>query len=244
MKKLPKWAKPTIIITLFVITLTILLFGRTLYDFSKTNVLATSEIIPNIYAKKTGSVNCFLIRGEEGYIMVDTGSNIVQTEKALSELGIMPEQITAILLTHSDSDHVAAVSLFTNADVYLSESEVQLIDGTTRRFWWGNNSLDREFTTINDNEVLQIAGYEILCIAVPGHTPGSMSFLFNNEYLFVGDAMGLINGKAGLFINVFNMDEEAQATSISKLAAVDAQYIFTSHHGYSDNLVFVFDEWE
>ena len=242
MNKLPLWAKIVLPI-LLIIALTALLFGGTLYDFIQINPLATGEVVPNVYAARTGTVNFYLIKGDSGYIMIDAGGSKEQAERALRDLEILPEEIVAILLTHSDSDHTASIPLFSNAKLYLPELEVQMIDGTTMRNSRRSNSLDSVFLVLKDNDEIEIDGNTILCIATPGHTPGSMSFLINNEYLFVGDAMGLINGKAALFISIYNMDEEIQSESISKLAAIGAQYIFTAHHGYSDDPTFAFEKW-
>ena len=243
MKKLPLWAK-IVLPTFLIIALVALFFGGTLYDFIQINPLATGEVIPNVYAVRTGTVNSYLVKGDSGYIMIDAGSSKEQVEMALKDLEILPEEIISIFLTHSDSDHTASVSLFQNANLYLPELEVQMIDGTTMRNSRRSNSLDSIFLTLKDNDVIEINRNTIRCIATPGHTPGSMSFLINDEYLFTGDAMGLINGKADLFISIYNMDEEMQAESISKLSTIGTQYIFTAHHGYSDNPIFVFEGWQ
>jgi len=70
-----------------------------------------------------------LVRGDSGYIAIDAGSDKRQAEVGLYELGILLQDIFAIFLTHGDSDHIAAISLFPNATLDLSENEVQMIDG-------------------------------------------------------------------------------------------------------------------
>jgi len=243
MKKLPLWTK-IVLPMLFIIVLVIFIFGGTIYDFMKIRPLATGEVIPNVYAIRTGIVNTYLVKGDNGYIMIDAGGSKEQVEKGLQDLEILPEKIVAIFLTHSDHDHIASIPLFINAKLYLPEMEVQMIDRTTKRNRNNSNSLDSKFSTIKDNDEIEIAGITIRSIANPGHTPGSMSFLINDEFLFTGDAMGLIKGRASLFISIYNMDEKTQAESISKLATLDMKYIFTAHHGYSDNPTFVFENWK
>ena len=242
MNALPLSAKIAIVVVILIVVL-LVIFSKTIYQFSTMNSHATGKIIPNVFAIKTGIVNCYLVKGDKGYVMIDAGTNKDQVEKALQELAIKPEEIKAILLTHSDSDHTTSIPLFTNAQLYLPELEVQMIDGTTMRNRFGRNSLDSKYLTIKDNDVMEIAGYSIKCLATPGHTPGSMSYLFNNEYLFVGDTMSLIKGKAELFLAIYNMDDDMQAISIAKLANVPAKYVFTGHHGYSDNPGLVFEKY-
>ncbi len=243
MKKIPLLAKIMIPVLILIILLSVFLFGRPLYEQSKMKPLETGEVVSNVYAINNGFVNCYLVKGDSGYIMIDAGKDQEQTLKALQELGISPEEVIAILLTHSDGDHVAALSRFSKAKIYLPEWEVQMIDGTTKRNILGSNNLDSDYVILKDKEVIEIAGYSIQCIATPGHTPGSMSYLFGAEYLFVGDTMSLQNGKADLFNAYFNMDNDAQAKSLAKLATVQAEYIFTGHYGYSDDSVFAFNDW-
>lgn len=243
MKNIPLLAKIIIIAVILIILLAIIVFGKLSYEQSKMTPLETGEVITGVYAINNGFVNCYLVKGDDGYLLIDAGNKKSQTETALQELGLSPEEITDILLTHSDSDHTAALSLFPNARLYLPETETQMIDGTTKRNFFMRNQLDREYQSLKDEEVISIGGYSIQCIATPGHTPGSMSFLFDDQYLFVGDTMSLQNGKADLFSSFYNMDDDTQESSISKLAEIQTQYIFTGHHGYTDNPVGAFNSF-
>jgi glyoxylase-like metal-dependent hydrolase (beta-lactamase superfamily II) len=54
-------------------------------------------------------VNCYLLRGHNGWTIVDTGLNTAQGretwETALAALQIAPDDITQIVLTHVHPDH-------------------------------------------------------------------------------------------------------------------------------------------
>ncbi|MCL2446357.1 MAG: MBL fold metallo-hydrolase [Oscillospiraceae bacterium] len=254
MRTLPSWVNIALSVFLFFIILVAALFGRTLLDTIQINPLATRAITQNVYAIQTGTVNFFLIRGNHGYIAIDTGEDITQAEQELYALGISPQEIVAIFLTHSDSDHTAAISLFPNATLYLSEHEVQMIDGTTNRArgrflllsWLMRSNINNpvfpyKFTTLTDHEQIEVDGVLIQGFLTPGHTPGSMSFLVDERYLFTGDAMAFNrNGRAARMIHLSDMNSNQARQSISSIATIQAQYIFTAHHGYSNNLDFVF----
>src|SRR5260370_7866810 len=51
----------------------------------------------------------------------------------LSRRQLTPEAVTAILLTHSHPDHVAAIDLFPKAEVMALEPELPLLEG--RALW-------------------------------------------------------------------------------------------------------------
>jgi len=237
------------------VLLVAVLFGRTLLDLTHISPLTTRAVTQNVYAVQTGTANFFLIRADSGYIAIDAGSDMEEAEEGLYELGISPEDVVAIFLTHGDSDHIAAISLFPNARLYLSEDEVQMIDGTTNRasglflllsrimgFDVNNPVFPYEYLTLTNNEEVEIDGVLIEGILTPGHTPGTMCFLVNERYLFTGDAMSIRrNGRAARMVHLFDMDNNQASESISEIATIQAQYIFTSHHGYSDDLDFVFE---
>ena len=254
MRTLPGWTAIVLSMFLFIIVLIAALFGRTLIDTTQINPLTTGAITQTVYAVQTGTANFFLIRSNSGYIAIDTGEDMAQAEQALDALGISPQDIVAIFLTHSDSDHTATISLFPNATLYLSEHEVQMIDGTTKRargrFLFlsrlmrtniNNPVFPYEFITLTDNEKIEVDDVLIQGILTAGHTPGSMSFLVNERYLFTGDAMALNrNGRAARMIHLSDMNNHQARESISRIATIQAQYVFTGHHGYSNNLDFVF----
>jgi hydroxyacylglutathione hydrolase len=54
-----------------------------------------------------GSVNCYLIETETGYILIDTGGSNKRTdlEKELESAGCQPGYLKLIVLTHGDFDH-------------------------------------------------------------------------------------------------------------------------------------------
>ena len=66
--------------------------------------------IISLYSGSTG--NATVISSPAGTILIDAGKNAKQLTKALSEAGILPEEIGAILITHEHNDHVSALSVF------------------------------------------------------------------------------------------------------------------------------------
>jgi len=53
------------------------------------------------------SVNCYLIKTDRGFILIDTGisKNRIEVEKELQNEVCEPGDLTLILITHGDSDH-------------------------------------------------------------------------------------------------------------------------------------------
>lgn len=192
-----------------------------------TDVIAVKDNINNLYFMET----------EEGYLLIDAGTNLEKVSDSMDQLGIVPENVRYILLTHSDYDHVGALPLFPNAQIYMSEDETQMLDGTTKRNTVSSNSLPdgvdiNGIVLLADEETLTLGGYSIRCIKSPGHTFGSMSFLVNDEYLFTGDAFRPKDIE--WLAHPFTMDESTAIESIIRLREVaqNAHITFTAHYGF------------
>ncbi len=97
-------------------------------------------------------VNCYLLREDDGWTMLDTGLNWTESQAAwqvaFSALQLDPAQIRRIILTHMHPDHFGMAGYFqalTGASVFLSPREAALAqtvwvaDGwreeRTRDFW-------------------------------------------------------------------------------------------------------------
>lgn len=142
-------------------------------------------------------VNCFLVREDDGFTVVDTGmsGSGAAILKAAQELGA---PIRRIALTHAHIDHVGSVD---ELHKLLPEVEIS-ISARDSRFLTGDKSLD----TGESQEKLR-GGYPIIrtqptrllnagdrvgsleVIASPGHTPGHVAFFDpRDRTLIAGDA--------------------------------------------------------
>jgi len=206
-------------------------------EIAKMEHIESQEIVSGIYAIKTKNANFYVVKNGDEYIAIDAGGgngNIAKTE--LEKLNIDPIKIIAVLLTHTDFDHVSALSLFKNATIYISKQEEQVLDGSAPRLsFGGKNKLNYSYRTIADKEELRFGNIQVKSILTPGHTVGSMSFLIDDKYLFVGDNLSLQNGLVDLFNSLFNLSDDIQDKSIRSLAKITStEYIFTAHYGFTD----------
>ena len=111
------------ILILFIMCFTVILHSQSI------NVIPTKVINNQVFAVKDSFVNMYLIKKNDKYIAVDAGNNIKNIERELKKLKIDIDKVAAVFLTHADSDHVAAVNLFKNAEVYISRDEEQMMKG-------------------------------------------------------------------------------------------------------------------
>lgn len=66
--------------------------------------------IISLYSGSTG--NSFLITSPVGTLLIDAGKNAKQLCAALASVGVSPDEIGAILVTHEHADHISALPVF------------------------------------------------------------------------------------------------------------------------------------
>ena len=206
-------------------------------ELKKMNVLETKEVVHNIYSIKDSFVNMFLIRDTDSYVAIDAGNDVKVIRDNLKVLNINPDKVTAVLLTHTDGDHVGALKLFRNARIYLSKDEEQMINGhKTKLLFFHNRLYTKEYTLLDDEQTILVGGLSIKAIMTPGHTPGSMSYQVNDSCLFVGDAFGIKDGKVEKPNQFFSSDMKTAIQSFDKISGLsDVEYIFTAHNGFTSD---------
>ena len=222
---------------LIFIGLLVLLLGffgfRFWYGTRDMSPAETQKLNDTVFVVKDKFVNAYFFKTSQGYVMVDAGVSEENFKAQMDGLGIQPDQVTTILLTHTDSDHTGAMGLFKNAKVYMHKDEEQMVNGKNGKFFflrvhWKYSP----YTLLNDRDTLNIGGLRIQIIHTPGHTPGSCCYLFNHEYLATGDNVAYKNGKFVHFTDFFNMDTPAQEAALKNLPELNSTpFILMAHHG-------------
>jgi glyoxylase-like metal-dependent hydrolase (beta-lactamase superfamily II) len=199
--------------------------------------METGRVVDNIFVVKDGFANLFIIQDSTQYIVFDCANDKTTVAEQMKILGINPEDVTAVFLTHTDVDHVGALGLFEKANLYISKEEELMLNGTKSKFLWFGNSIPRtDYILLEDREILNIGNLKIEGFLVPGHTTGMMAYLVNDKYLFSGDILSLKEGRMAPIPAFFNMDNKQAIKSMDIIRHIpDVEYIFTAHWGYTDD---------
>jgi len=199
--------------------------------------METGKIVDNIFVVKDDFANMFIIQDSTQYIVIDCATNLSVVEEQMEKLGIAPDEVSVVFLTHTDRDHVGALRLFDKSKLYMSKEEEQMINGKKTKFLWFGLSISRtDYTLLEDRQTVQIGNLKIEGILAPGHTSGSMAYLINDKYLFTGDIVSLKDGKIAPIPAIYNMDTKQAVNSMEIIRHIPtAEYIFTSHWGYTDD---------
>ena len=145
--------------------------------------------------------NTFILRadGSDRALLIDPGDEPELLTGAIEKLGAT---VDAILITHTDVDHVGAVAPLakaTGAPVYAPKLEVdRLADimGHAPMPGLGPYEGYEADHTVEGGEELELAGLKIDVVATPGHTEGHVTYAFPEEHVIAsGDV--LFQGSVG-----------------------------------------------
>lgn len=125
--------------------------------------------------------NATLVATDETLLLVDCGFSVRRTIRRMEQLGVRPDQLDAILVTHEHSDHsagVAALSRRYQVPVYLTH---------------GTHSTGRcdgmfEFRPFNAGETFRLGDIEVSSVAVPHDAREPCQFRFESG----GRALGIL----------------------------------------------------
>jgi glyoxylase-like metal-dependent hydrolase (beta-lactamase superfamily II) len=150
---------------------------------------------------------------------------------AVEELGRSREEVTDIVITHADGDHVGSLGALverTDATVWAGTHEADVIEG--RAAGRGGDvkrsgSVDRRF---EPGERLPLHG-GLETVATHGHTAGHVAlFLPRERILFAGDALNNRAGLAGSALE-HTADVTQAREAVSALAALRPESIVFGH---------------
>ena len=170
--------------------------------------------------------NCYMAwaEGSDNCILIDPG---YVPEQLLEEVRRNRKTLEAIVLTHGHFDHVGGVKYLaaeTGCKVYICEEETK----QPLRYSEGLFYTD----TVNDGDLLHLAGLTLQVIHTPGHTVGGMCLLCEDT-LFSGDT--LFAGTCGR-TDLPGGDFKTIHASLQRLAALEGDLKVLPGHGMATSL--------
>lgn len=137
-----------------------------------------------------------LLRGGGHVALVDVGtfSHRSLVIAALAKHGLVPEQVTDVILTHAHHDHAINWVLFNRARISIGAEE---LDWALREPWGRTPVPELYIRELDGHAAVRRVrdGQEVLpgltAHAAPGHTPGHLMFVLAGEdrdVIFTGDA--------------------------------------------------------
>ena len=213
-------------------------------------------------ARQSGAIYPTLAWDENSLVLIDAGfpGQAEALVSAVAAEGFRAEDITHIILTHQDIDHVGCLPdllrLAPSARVIAHVEEAPYIDGRKTpvklamllenydrlpdqmkgfcdqlQAGFANRRVDIQ-QTVEDGEVLPMAG-GIEVVHTPGHTPGHIAlFLRQGSVMVAGDAANIADGQLTGPNPQHTYDMAQGMQSFEKLKAFDSLGVVAYHGGF------------
>jgi len=173
------------------------------------------------------SANAFLLKAPGQNILIDTGTGAggVIIDK-IKKLGVQPQDVNAILITHLHGDHFGSMqsggrAVFPNAKVYISAKELEYFTKTSVNQGavsalapYSSNTVTFEPGQLGQKLTEILPG--ITPISAYGHTPGHTIYLIENggaKLLIIGDLLhvALVQFPMPEISATYDMDQRGSA---------------------------------
>lgn len=209
------------------------------------------RVADQVYRLEHRFVNVYLLDLGK-VVLIDTGTKGAGPDirAGLKELGKEPEDVAVVLLTHHHVDHIGTAAAWKReggAQVSLHRVDVPIAAGGRSPRSHGRTTQARLFAALmgtfvplmrtppvqadrilEGGETLDVIGWPMEVLHVPGHTLGSCAFYVRRAgILFAGDA---VNGRAGQpELPIVAEDPRAAAESYGRLTALRAPLLLPGH---------------
>jgi len=168
-----------------------------------------------------GRCNCYLVMNEDRFLLVDAGrdKSWKSLDRGIKRLGATKDSTIYLVLTHCHFDHAENAAIFKktyNASIIVHKSEGDCLKNGDNPPISGAIFLTKvligmaartkllarlryepaDYDVLVDEALsLEPLGFPGFILHTPGHSPGSISVVIDNEVAIVGDAIfGVLSG--------------------------------------------------
>lgn len=203
--------------------------------------------------------NCTYIETKKHKILIDVGTTSIQIEKRLFQIGVNPNDIDIVLITHAHIDHIKGLKVFNKKykpQLYITDlilKEANLLDMECNLIQDLDNIKDVKIIAINlSHDVKDIKGYiieednsSIVYITDTGYISESHFDYINNKSVYIfesnHDIEMLMNGKYPHYIknrilgDKGHLSNRDSAYYLSKLVGDNTSHIVLAHLSEENN---------
>jgi glyoxylase-like metal-dependent hydrolase (beta-lactamase superfamily II) len=152
----------------------------------RPSVLIGDKALVDRYLPSGGyksATNTFLVRSSSGVTIIDTGFGGAIFDR-MKDLGVKPEDVTSVLLTHTHGDHTGGLvkngkASFPLAKLYISRQEYDWANATTKALFAAYDGR-LEYFLPGTLDVPRAIVPGIGAAAAFGHTPGHTVYLIQS----------------------------------------------------------------
>jgi cyclase len=180
-----------------------------------------TEVHPNVFFNDAPgpASNLMFLKTSEGVVWIDTTTTVENVQVVLDLAGVKPDDVSMLINTHADGDHIGGNSLF-KCPIYSHQKTYQRMKET--------NKAEEELPTLTFDEAqmtLTAGEFEIELIYTGGHKPDQIIvWLPRQKVLLASDLLF-----QGRFPFMQNCDVHAWIAALKSLKNLDAEVVLPGH---------------
>jgi metallo-beta-lactamase class B len=200
------------------------------------------KVFDNLYFVGSKVHSAWALTSSEGIILIDTIYDYNSEEaivEGMKKLGLDPASVKFVIISHAHGDHIGGAKLMQDrfgSRIVISGPDWEYVEQSVNRFPNGKPKRDIAAT---DGQKITLGDASVTLVATPGHTPGTLSMIFqvkdNGKPLTVaysgGTAFNFVNDVPHFDIYIASQRKMAAA------AAAAGATILMSNHSEFDNAV-------
>ncbi|MFL6837515.1 MAG: MBL fold metallo-hydrolase [Bradyrhizobium sp.] len=189
---------------------------------------------------KNRAANAYLVRGSSRTIMIDVGlsTNYPHLLTCLKHLGVTPDKIDMVVLSHEHLDHIGAAYHFHGrtyiAAHRLAANKIMLRDDFSmlRKMFNEPNVPINIDIWLEEGNLIDLGNFRLTVMYTPGHTSACITLfdaekglLFASDTLMPGGVMGGVFGSGSISDYI---------QSLERLKGLDSRILLSGHGRLSD----------
>ena len=150
--------------------------------------IAASKIFDNVYAIGNSGTTVYVIQTSAGLLMIDSlAADQVDTQllPGFKALGLNPADVKMILMGHGHGDHFGGSPYMQEhfgSKVYISAADWNIMENPPPGRGGDKKGpppvLPKHDQVVTEGQPVVLGDLKVMPVAIPGHTPGSMGYIF------------------------------------------------------------------
>jgi metallo-beta-lactamase class B len=154
-----------------------------------------TRVFDDVFAIGNSGTTVYVLRTPAGLIMIDalgagdaagtTAQLDAQLLPGFQRLGLDPSQVKIVLVTHGHADHFGGASYFQEhfgSKIYVSAADWNLMENPPAGRGGEKKGppavLPKHDQVVTEGQPIVLGDLHVMPVAIPGHTPGSMGYIF------------------------------------------------------------------
>ena len=200
------------------------------------------KVFDNLYFVGSKIHSAWALTSSEGIILIDTVYDYNSEEaivEGMKKLGLDPASVKYVIISHAHGDHVGGAKLMQDrfrSRIVMGGPDWDYVEEVVHRFPNGKPKRDIAAT---DGQKITLGDASVTIVTTPGHTPGTLSMIFQVKDQGKPLTVAYSGGTAFNFVNDvphFDIYIASQRKMAAAAAAAGAT-ILMSNHSEFDNAV-------